>query len=96
VIATLVVAIPAANVIGSPISGLILSLDGWSGMCGWHWLFILESLPAVIPGIAAFFLLSNRPTDASWLDQEQKVWLSTTIQAENEKKKAIGHNSLWQ
>lgn len=96
VIATFMVAIPAANFIGSPVSGLILSLDGWSGMRGWHWLFILEGIPAVILGIAAFFLLSNRPTDASWLNQEQKAWLSTTIQAENEKKKAIGHISLWQ
>lgn len=96
VIATFMVAIPAANFIGSPISGLILSLDGWLGMRGWHWLFILEGIPAVILGIAAFFLLSNRPTDASWLNQEQKAWLSTTIQAENEKKKAIGHISLWQ
>ncbi|ADI78208.1 Putative MFS transport protein (plasmid) [Pantoea vagans C9-1] len=96
VIATFMVAIPAANFIGSPVSGLILSLDGWLGMRGWHWLFILEGIPAVILGIAAFFLLSNRPTDASWLNQEQKAWLSTTIQAENEKKKAIGHISLWQ
>lgn len=96
VIATFMVAIPAANFIGSPISGLILSLDGWLGMRGWHWLFILEGIPAVILGIAAFFLLSNRPTDASWINQEQKAWLSTTIQAENEKKKAIGHISLWQ
>lgn len=96
VIATFMVAIPAANFIGSPISGLILSLDGWLGMRGWHWLFILEGIPAVILGIAAFFLLSNRPTDASWLNQDQKAWLSTTIQAENEKKKAIGHISLWQ
>lgn len=72
VIATFMVAIPAANFIGSPVSGLILSLDGWLGMRGWHWLFILEGIPAVILGIAAFFLLSNRPTDASWLNQEQK------------------------
>lgn len=96
VIATFMVAIPAANFIGSPISGLILSLDGWYGMRGWHWLFILEGIPAVILGIAAFFLLSNRPTNASWLNQEQKAWLNSTLEAENAKKKAIGHISLWQ
>ena len=95
-IATFMVAIPAANFIGSPISGLILSLDGWYGMRGWHWLFILEGIPAVILGIAAFFLLSNRPTNASWLNQEQKAWLNSTLEAENAKKKAIGHISLWQ
>jgi ACS family tartrate transporter-like MFS transporter len=96
VIATFMVAIPAANFIGSPISGLILSLDGWFGMRGWHWLFILEGIPAVILGIAAFFLLSNRPKDASWLNHEQKAWLNSTLEAENAKKKAIGHISLWQ
>lgn len=96
VIATFMVAIPAANFIGSPISGLILSLDGWYGMRGWHWLFILEGIPAVILGIAAFFLLSNRPTNASWLNQEQKAWLNSTLEAENAEKKAIGHISLWQ
>ncbi len=95
VIATFMVAIPAANFIGSPISGLILSLDGWLGMRGWHWLFILEGITAVVLGVAAFFMLSNRPSDASWLNQEQKAWLNTTLEAENAKKKAIGHISLW-
>lgn len=95
VIATFMVAIPAANFIGSPISGLILSLDGWLGMRGWHWLFILEGIPAVVLGVAAFFMLSNRPSDASWLNQEQKAWLNTTLETENAKKKAIGHISLW-
>ena len=96
VIATFMVAIPAANFIGSPISGAILSLDGWYGMRGWHWLFIIEGVPAVLLGIAAFFLLSNRPGNASWLNEEQKTWLNATLAAENAKKKAIGHISLWQ
>lgn len=96
VIATFMVAIPAANFIGSPISGAILSLDGWYGMRGWHWLFILEGVPAVMLGIAAFFMLSNRPANASWLNHEQKAWLNATLEAENAKKKAIGHISLWQ
>jgi len=73
-----------------------LSLDGWYGMRGWHWLFILEGIPAVILGIAAFFVLSNRPKDANWLNQEEKAWLNSTLEAENAKKKAIGHISLWQ
>lgn len=96
VIATFMVAIPGANFIGSPISGAILSLDGWYGMRGWHWLFILEGIPAIVLGIAAFFILSNRPENASWLTPEQKAWLSTTMAAENSQRKAIGHISLWQ
>lgn len=96
VIAMFMVAIPAANFIGSPISGAILSMDGWLGMRGWHWLFIIEGLPAILLGIAAFFLLSNRPDNASWLTAEQKSWLNETLAAENAKRKAIGHISLWQ
>ncbi|HAK34358.1 MAG TPA: MFS transporter [Pantoea sp.] len=96
VIATFMVAIPAANFIGSPISGAILSLDGWFGMRGWHWLFILEGVPAVLLGVAAFFVLSNRPDSASWLTSEQRSWLSSTLAAENAQRKAIGHISLWQ
>ncbi|RPD94650.1 MFS transporter [Candidatus Pantoea deserta] len=96
VIATFMVAIPAANFIGSPISGAILSLDGWYGMRGWHWLFILEGIPAVLLGIAAFFVLSNRPDSAGWLTAEQRNWLSSTLAAENAQRKAIGHISLWQ
>jgi len=96
VIATFMVAIPAANFIGSPISGAILSLDGWFGMRGWHWLFILEGIPAVLLGVAAFFVLSNRPDSASWLTSEQRNWLSSTLAAENTQRKAIGHISLWQ
>ncbi|MDU5838101.1 MAG: MFS transporter [Pantoea sp.] len=96
VIATFMVAIPAANFIGSPISGAILSLDGWFGMRGWHWLFILEGIPAVLLGVAAFFVLSNRPDSAQWLTSKQRNWLSSTLAAENAQRKAIGHISLWQ
>ena len=42
IIASFMVAIPLANFIGSPLSGLILSLDGWLGLRGWHLLFIIE------------------------------------------------------
>ena len=53
IIASFMVAIPLANFIGSPLSGLILSMDGWLGLRGWHLLFIIEGLPAVLLGIAA-------------------------------------------
>lgn len=96
IIASFMVAIPLANFIGSPLSGLILTLDGWLGLRGWHLLFIIEGLPAVLLGIAAWFVLSNRPHEARWLKPEQKQWLEATLQAEREKKKNIGHISTWQ
>lgn len=94
-VALFMVAIPAANFIGSPLSGLLLSLDGWMGMRGWHWLFILEGIPAVLLGIACLFVLTDRPEQATWLSDEQRGWLTQRLAQESAKKTAIGHISLW-
>ncbi|WP_336168118.1 MFS transporter [Acinetobacter sp. 161(2023)] len=95
-IAIFMVAIPGANFIGSPLSGLLLSLDGWMGMRGWHWLFILEGIPAILLGIACLFVLTDRPEQAKWLNSEQKAWLVERLQFERQQKTPIGHISLWQ
>lgn len=94
-VALFMVAIPAANFIGSPISGLLLSLDGWLGMRGWHWLFILEGIPAVLLGIACLFVLTDRPEQAKWLNDEQRGWLTGRLAEERARKTTIGHISLW-
>jgi nitrate/nitrite transporter NarK len=94
-VAIFMVAIPAANFIGSPLSGLLLSLDGWMGMRGWHWLFIIEGIPAVLLGIACLFVLTDRPEQAKWLTDEQRNWLTQRLAEEASKKTAIGHISLW-
>jgi len=96
IIASFMVAIPLANFIGSPLSGLILTLDGWLGLRGWHLLFIIEGLPAVLLGIAAYFVLSNRPHDARWLNPDQKQWLEATLEKERSERKNIGHISTFQ
>ncbi|MDF3348353.1 MFS transporter [Acinetobacter pittii] len=95
-VAIFMVAIPGANFIGSPLSGLLLSLDGWLGMRGWHWLFILEGIPAILLGIACLFALTDRPEQAKWLNSEQKAWLVERLQFERQQKTPIGHISLWQ
>ncbi|MBX8489282.1 MFS transporter [Pseudomonas cichorii] len=94
-VAIFMVAIPAANFIGSPLSGLLLSLDGWMGMRGWHWLFIIEGIPAVLLGIACLFVLTDRPEQANWLSDEQRNWLTQRLAEEAAKKTTIGHISLW-
>ncbi|GFM63174.1 MFS transporter [Pseudomonas cichorii] len=94
-VAIFMVAIPASNFIGSPLSGLLLSLDGWMGMRGWHWLFIIEGIPAVLLGIACLFVLTDRPEQATWLSNEQRNWLTRRLAEEASKKTTIGHISLW-
>lgn len=95
-VAIFMVAIPAANFIGSPLSGFLMSFDGILGMRGWHWLFILEGIPAILLGIACLFVLTDRPSEAKWLSQEERNWLIDRLEQENLVKKPIGHISLWQ
>ena len=57
-------------------------MDGWLGLRGWHLLFIIEGLPAVLLGIAARFILRDRPHQANWLSSEQKQWLESTLESE--------------
>jgi len=42
---------------------------------GWQWMFIMEGAPAVLLGLACLVLLNDRPSDAKWLDTEQRGWL---------------------
>src|SRR5262245_24855060 len=57
----------AAGVVGSPVSGALLEMDGIGGLAGWQWLFFLEGLPAVLLGFIVLFALPNGPQDARWL-----------------------------
>ncbi|MDE2473928.1 MAG: MFS transporter [Alphaproteobacteria bacterium] len=73
---------PVSFVIGGPIASAILSLDGTAGLHGWQWLFILEGVPACVAGIAILNLLPDRPMDASWLTDNERRFVSSTVAAE--------------
>ena len=47
---------PLSTVIGAPISGLLLGMDGVMGMKGWQWLFILEAVPALVLSVVGVLL----------------------------------------
>ncbi len=71
-----------AGFVNSPISGLLLQLDGTLGWAGWQWLFFIEGIPAVLVGILVFVVLPDRPRDARWLSAHQKEWLRTELERE--------------
>jgi MFS family permease len=52
IIAWFMVAIPVSSVIGGPLSGVLLGMDGLGGLAGWQWLFLMEGLPAALMGVA--------------------------------------------
>jgi MFS family permease len=96
VIGMFTVAIPVSSFLGSPLSAALLGTEGWLGLHGWQWMFIIEAVPAVLLGIACFTLLHDRPADARWLTQEQSVWLSARLHEERTRLRPVGQLSLWQ
>ncbi|HVJ55293.1 MAG TPA: MFS transporter [Aliidongia sp.] len=72
-----------AGLIGSPISGLILSgLDGALGVRGWHWLFLAGGVPCILLGLLVLVRLEDRIEDARWLSARERAILSHNISAE--------------
>jgi ACS family tartrate transporter-like MFS transporter len=76
------VAVPLTVVIGGPLAGFLLDMNGLLGMRGWQWLFVIEGLPAVILGVVVFFYLTDRPEEARWLEPAERGWLTQVISAE--------------
>lgn len=74
------------NILGAPISGFILTHIHWLGLASWRWLFILEGLPAITLGFLTYLVLPNRPSEAGFLTAEEKQWLQTELQREEEGK----------
>ncbi|MBN3754357.1 MFS transporter [Paraburkholderia sp. Tr-20389] len=78
------VAMPFASVIGAPISGLLVSIDGFMGLKGWQLMFLVEALPTIILGAVVWYRLTDRPADADWLSEREKQWLMTTLATEKQ------------
>jgi sugar phosphate permease len=78
-------AIPVAQVIGAPLSGALLEIH-WLGYSGWRWLLILEGGPAVLAGIAALYYLTDRPSDAGWLTEDERSWITGELAREAQTK----------
>ncbi len=72
-------AIPVSFVIGSPIAGWIIS-HHWLGVSGWRWLFVAEGVPAILLGVITFFYLTDRPSEANWLEPEARAWVEETLE----------------
>jgi ACS family tartrate transporter-like MFS transporter len=70
------------GVVGGPLSGLLMQLDGVLGLRGWQWLFVIEGLPAILVGFVVLVYMTDRPEQAHWLTQEERDWLTTRLEAD--------------
>lgn len=95
-LAAFAIAVPVSTVIGAPISGMLLGLDGVMGLKGWQWLFIIEGIPSVILGVVTWFYLTDKPEKAEWLTPDQKMWLSDKLESERLAKESAHGMTLGQ
>jgi len=82
---------PIAMILGNPMSGLIKDgMNGLGGVSGWQWMFVIEGLLAVGVGIWSWFYLSNKPSEAHFLPDDEKHALQEVMDAENALKQVEG------
>jgi MFS family permease len=72
----------AASVIGMPVAGLLMQLNGLAGLKGWQWIFLIEALPALLLAPVILRVLSDKPGDASWLSVQERDWLIERLDKE--------------
>jgi MFS transporter, ACS family, tartrate transporter len=88
-------AVPISVVLGSPLSSALLEMHGIGGLNGWQWLFILESIPAVILGIIVLFYMTDKPEKATWLADDERAWLVDAMTSERANKAGTAHHGIW-
>lgn len=71
-----------ANIVGAPLGGALLMLDGLGGLHGWQWMFIIEGLPAVLLAFYVYAVLPNKPRDAKWLTKTDIEYIENKLAAE--------------
>ncbi len=82
-IGTLYAATALAVVLGGPISGALLELPPFLGLRPWQWMFILEALPTILLAFFVGRFLTDRPDQATWLDEGERAELIATLAAEH-------------
>jgi MFS transporter, ACS family, tartrate transporter len=102
-IAAFMTAVPVSGVIGGPLSGALLELNGVFGLAGWQWLFLVEGVPAILLGLIVLAYLTDRPETAHWLSSAEKDWLVSRLAAEHRSRgaahsivSALTNPTIWQ
>ena len=73
VVSTLILATLIAPIVGGPLSGIIMTeMNGFHGLAGWQWMFLLEAAPIVLIGVICYFYLTDKPESSRWLSARER------------------------
>jgi MFS transporter, ACS family, tartrate transporter len=96
IVAGFTLALPVSVALGAPISTAILEMDGFLGIAGWKWIYVLEAIPTVLIGFVVLLWLTDKPAKATWLSPAERDWLVGRLEAERRAVEAKGKFSIWQ
>ncbi|MGU7769182.1 MFS transporter [Burkholderia sp. MR1-5-21] len=82
VLAWFTVSTPLSSLVGGPLSTWLLRMDGFLGLAGWKWMFIVEGLPACALGFLVLKMLADKPADATWLSPQERQALQSAFDRE--------------
>ena len=86
--------VPLSQVLGGPLSGLLLEIRHFAGLDGWQWMFLVEGFLAVAAGVAAFGFLDDKPEHARWLPEDEKHALVEALEEEERARRSVGPAEL--
>ncbi|HEY0573464.1 MAG TPA: MFS transporter [Pseudonocardia sp.] len=72
-----------ATVLGPPLSGALLGLNGL-GLRGWQWMFLIEGLPTCLLALVVWRMLPDRPSEAKFLTPAEAADLEARIRADDD------------
>src|SRR5690349_15808105 len=94
IVSGFLVGLPIAVAAGGPISTGLMELHGLFGLKGWQIMFIAEGLPTIVLGILFYFVMTNKPEQATFLTQPEKDWLANKIASERKAKESVRTYSM--
>lgn len=91
-----------AGVVGGPLSGVLLAMNGMWHLAGWQWLFLAEGIPALVLGAVTAKYLPDAPGHAPWLNSDEQTMLAARLALERESRRsnhtlrgALSNGTVW-
>ena len=82
VLAAFLTSTAVSGIIGNPLAGVLMKLEGVHGLHGWQWMFLAEGVLPVLVGFVVLARLPDKPRDARWLSDAERETLAAALDRE--------------
>ncbi len=93
VLAAFLTSTAVSGIIGNPLAGVLMKLEGCHNLHGWQWMFLAEGLLPVLIGFVVLARLPDKPGDARWLSDDERKTLAAALDGENIAEQSHHHAS---